>query len=117
MYEYMNFQVEIDEYQDYDKALRALGEAYKCLTKAKMNDEMLLEERLAQLKNKMALIKKFVTARRYGFSLLFETACVCKVDQYYFQADLSFKLIKITYEKFKRSEICLSHDDHCEADI
>lgn len=57
-------QVEIDEYQDYEKALRALGEAYKCLTKAKMNDEMLLEERLAQLKNKMALIKKFVTARR-----------------------------------------------------
>jgi intraflagellar transport protein 140 len=61
------FQVEIDEYQDYDKALRALGEAYKCLTKAKMNDEMLLEERLAQLKNKMALIKKFVTARRYDY--------------------------------------------------
>lgn len=56
--------MDIDEYQDYEKALRALGEAYKCLTKAKMNDEMLLEERLAQLKNKMALIKKFVTARR-----------------------------------------------------
>lgn len=32
-----------------------------------MNDEKLLEEILPQLKNKMALMKKFVTARRYFF--------------------------------------------------
>ena len=57
-------QVEIDEYQNYDKALGALGEAFKCLSKAKMADEGLQEERLAQLKNKITLIKKFVTARR-----------------------------------------------------
>ena len=57
-------QVEIDEYQNYDKALGALGEAYKCLSKAKMADEIMQEEKLSQLKTKMALIKKFVTARR-----------------------------------------------------
>lgn len=57
-------QVEIDEYQNYDKALGALGEAYKCMSKAKMADEIFQEERLSQLKNKMTLIKKFVTARR-----------------------------------------------------
>ncbi|XP_052768007.1 intraflagellar transport protein 140 homolog [Mya arenaria] len=57
-------QVEIDEYQNYDKALGALGEAFKCLGKAKMADEALQEERLAQLKNKITFIKKFVTARR-----------------------------------------------------
>lgn len=57
-------QVEIDEYQNYDKALGALGEAFKCLSKAKMTDESLQEERLSQLKNKITLIKKFVTARR-----------------------------------------------------
>ncbi|XP_053388212.1 LOW QUALITY PROTEIN: intraflagellar transport protein 140 homolog, partial [Mercenaria mercenaria] len=57
-------QVEIDEYQNYDKALGALGEAFKCLGKAKMTDESLQEERLGQLKNKITLIKKFVTARR-----------------------------------------------------
>ncbi|XP_060569057.1 intraflagellar transport protein 140 homolog [Ruditapes philippinarum] len=57
-------QVEIDEYQNYDKALGALGEAFKCLSKAKMTDEALQEERLGQLKNKITLIKKFVNARR-----------------------------------------------------
>ncbi|OWF41021.1 intraflagellar transport protein 140 homolog [Mizuhopecten yessoensis] len=57
-------QVEIDEYQNYDKALGALGEAYKCLSKTKMSDEMLQEEKLSRLKNKITLIKKFVTARR-----------------------------------------------------
>ena len=57
-------QVEIDEYQNYDKALGALGEAFKCMGKAKMDDEVLQEDRLGQLKNKINLIKKFVTARR-----------------------------------------------------
>ena len=56
-------QVEIDEYQNYDKALGALGEAYKCMSKAQ-GDEVVKEERLGQLKQKMTLIKKFVTARR-----------------------------------------------------
>ncbi|XP_041362442.1 intraflagellar transport protein 140 homolog [Gigantopelta aegis] len=57
-------QVEIDEYQNYEKALGALGEAYKCLSKAKMQDAAMQEEKLAQLNHRMALIKKFITARR-----------------------------------------------------
>lgn len=55
-------QVEIDEYQNYDKALGALGEAYKCMSKAQ-GDEGTKEDRMGQLKHKMTLIKKFVTAR------------------------------------------------------
>ncbi|ESO81986.1 hypothetical protein LOTGIDRAFT_223604 [Lottia gigantea] len=57
-------QVEIDEYQNYDKAIGALGEAYKCMSKAKLQDESLQEERLGQIKHKMNIIKKFVQARR-----------------------------------------------------
>ncbi|XP_074648558.1 intraflagellar transport protein 140 homolog [Tubulanus polymorphus] len=57
-------QVEIDEYQNYDKALGALGEAYKCITKAKMKNQSQQEEKLTQLKARMDLIKKFVQARR-----------------------------------------------------
>lgn len=57
-------QVEIDEYQNYDKALGALGEAYKCLSKAQ-GEEGVKEDQLGQLKHKMTLIKRFVSARRY----------------------------------------------------
>ncbi|XP_022095457.1 intraflagellar transport protein 140 homolog isoform X2 [Acanthaster planci] len=57
-------QVEIDEYQNYDKALGALSEAYKCLSKAKMKNASLQEEKLGALKSRIGLIKKFVTARR-----------------------------------------------------
>ncbi|XP_050392806.2 intraflagellar transport protein 140 homolog [Patella vulgata] len=57
-------QVEIDEYQNYDKALGALGEAYKCMSKAKLADESLQEERMAQIKHKITVIKKFVLARK-----------------------------------------------------
>ena len=55
--------MEIDEYQNYDKALGALGEAYKCMSKSQ-GEEVVKEERLSQLKQKMTIIKKFVTARR-----------------------------------------------------
>ena len=68
-------QVEIDEYQNYDKALGALGEAYKCMSKAKMDDSMLQEERLGAIKHKMALIKRFVMARRLGSLYFLSAAC------------------------------------------
>ncbi|XP_077862626.1 intraflagellar transport protein 140 homolog [Saccoglossus kowalevskii] len=57
-------QVEIDEYQNYDKALGAMSEAYKCLTKAKMKNISQQEERIANLKHRIGLVKKFVQARR-----------------------------------------------------
>ncbi|KAL4676088.1 hypothetical protein H8959_010233 [Pygathrix nigripes] len=55
-------QVEIDEYQNYDKAHGALTEAYKCLAKAKSPLDQ--ETRLAQLQSRMALVKRFIQARR-----------------------------------------------------
>ncbi|KAJ3377487.1 hypothetical protein HDU92_008241 [Lobulomyces angularis] len=54
-------QVEIDEYQDYEKGLSALTEAAKCLSKAKNVSEA--EIRLRTLQHKMDLIKQFVEAR------------------------------------------------------
>ena len=57
-------QVEIDEYQNYDKAHGALTEACKCLSKAKARIPLDQEARLAQLQSKMALMKRFMQARR-----------------------------------------------------
>ncbi|XP_076446737.1 intraflagellar transport protein 140 homolog [Babylonia areolata] len=71
-------QVEIDEYQNYDKALGALGEAYKCMSKSQ-GDEVMKEERLGQLKQKMTLIKKFITARRSYDENQEEAAKQCQV--------------------------------------
>uniref|UniRef100_A0A8C9FMT0 Intraflagellar transport 140 n=1 Tax=Pavo cristatus TaxID=9049 RepID=A0A8C9FMT0_PAVCR len=57
-------QVEIDEYQNYEKAQGALTEAYKCLSKAKTKSPLEQESKLAHLQSKMALIKRFIHARR-----------------------------------------------------
>ncbi|XP_036136564.1 intraflagellar transport protein 140 homolog [Molossus molossus] len=57
-------QVEINEYQNYDKAHGALTEAYKCLSKAKAKSPLDQETKLAQLQSKMTLVKRFVQARR-----------------------------------------------------
>uniref|UniRef100_A0A1A7YB87 Intraflagellar transport 140 homolog n=1 Tax=Iconisemion striatum TaxID=60296 RepID=A0A1A7YB87_9TELE len=56
-------QVEIDDYQNYEKALNALTEAFKCLSKAKDTSGGQQEVRLADLQNKISLIKKFVHIR------------------------------------------------------
>ena len=58
------FQVEIDEYQNYDKALGALTEAYKCMAKAKTKNPTDQEEKVAYLKQRVGFLKKFVQARR-----------------------------------------------------
>lgn len=57
-------QVEIDEYQNYDKALGALTEAYKCMAKAKTKNPTDQEEKVAVLKQRIGFLKKFVQARR-----------------------------------------------------
>ncbi|KAJ6657554.1 hypothetical protein lerEdw1_002269, partial [Lerista edwardsae] len=57
-------QVEVDEYQNYEKALGALTEAYKCLSKAKTRSAVEQESKLALLHSKMALVKRFIQARR-----------------------------------------------------
>uniref|UniRef100_I3KVQ5 Intraflagellar transport 140 n=1 Tax=Oreochromis niloticus TaxID=8128 RepID=I3KVQ5_ORENI len=56
-------QVEIDDYQNYEKALDALTEASKCLSKAKDASSGQLEVRLADLQHKITLIRKFVHIR------------------------------------------------------
>uniref|UniRef100_A0A8C5ELC1 Intraflagellar transport 140 homolog (Chlamydomonas) n=1 Tax=Gouania willdenowi TaxID=441366 RepID=A0A8C5ELC1_GOUWI len=62
-------QVEIDDYQNYEKALDALTEASKCLSKAKDSSSGKHEARLADLLHKITLVKKFVHIRRYKLSL------------------------------------------------
>eukprot|EP00106_Octopus_bimaculoides_P006083 XP_014773525.1 PREDICTED: intraflagellar transport protein 140 homolog [Octopus bimaculoides] len=71
-------QAEIDEYQNYEKSLGALGEACKCLQKYldsdndgnngnnddNIDNKMHIEYRLDELKQKVVLIKKFVNARK-----------------------------------------------------
>ncbi|KAG7227765.1 hypothetical protein INR49_013559 [Caranx melampygus] len=56
-------KVEIDDYQNYEKALDALTEAAKCLSKVKDSTGQ-QEVRVADLHHKITLIKKFVHARR-----------------------------------------------------
>lgn len=57
-------KVEIDDYQNYEKALDALTEAYKCLSKAKDSSSGQHDVKLADLQHRVTLIKKFVLARR-----------------------------------------------------
>lgn len=57
-------QVEIDDYQNYEKALDALTEAFKCLSKSKDSSTGQQEVRLADLQHRVTLIKKFVHARQ-----------------------------------------------------
>lgn len=59
-------QVEIDEFQDYDKAMSALAEAYKCLTRGgyAVEDSVKAEEMINNLKIKLTMIKKFLEAKK-----------------------------------------------------
>ena len=58
-------QVEIDEYQNYQKALGALSEALKCLGKAKTKNPAAHEAKVNFLKERIKLVKKFANARRF----------------------------------------------------
>ena len=60
-------QVEMDEFQNYEKALGALGESAKCLTKSTTQNEQLKEERLNDLRHRMQLLKKFIQIKRFPF--------------------------------------------------
>uniref|UniRef100_A0A0R3WMJ8 RAB3GAP2_N domain-containing protein n=1 Tax=Hydatigena taeniaeformis TaxID=6205 RepID=A0A0R3WMJ8_HYDTA len=76
-------QMEIDEYQSYEKAMGALTEAYKALSRAVSDGAITsevagqkLEERLCSIKSKIMLCKKFVDAQ-----LLFEDDPVDALSQ------------------------------------
>lgn len=57
-------QVEIEEYQNYDKAQGALNEALTVLGKAKSDNPSALEEKKQFLKKRLELIKKFSDIRK-----------------------------------------------------
>jgi intraflagellar transport protein 140 len=63
-------QVEIDEFQDYDKASSALAEAYKCLTKGNVEDQARVEHMINTLKFKVTVIRKFMEAKAYEFCVI-----------------------------------------------
>eukprot|EP00743_Colponemidia_sp_Colp-15_P005070 GILK01005459.1.p1 GENE.GILK01005459.1~~GILK01005459.1.p1 ORF type:complete len:1424 (+),score=370.05 GILK01005459.1:129-4400(+) len=54
-------QVEIDEYRDYEKALGALKEALKYMTKGRSADK---EQKINSLNKRIGLVERFVAARR-----------------------------------------------------
>ena len=56
-------QVEIDEYQNYDKALGALNESLKCFGKVKTRTPS-IEAKMQFLKDRINLISKFAEARK-----------------------------------------------------
>ena len=56
-------QVEIDDYQNYTKALGALKEAHKCLAKAKAKKQD-VEDKMGFLQDRIQLVDRFATARR-----------------------------------------------------
>ncbi|XP_060117033.1 intraflagellar transport protein 140 homolog isoform X2 [Heteronotia binoei] len=72
-------QVEVDEYQNYEKALGALTEAYKCLSKAKTQNPVEQENKLTLLQSKMALVKRFIQARRLYSEDAKEAARQCEL--------------------------------------
>lgn len=57
-------QVEMDEYQNYDKALGALTESYKCLAKASEKNGEIFEDRISDIKQRLTIVKKFVMAKK-----------------------------------------------------
>lgn len=69
-------QVEIDDFQNYEKALHAFTEAYKCISKSKDSSAGKQEARLADLQHKVTLIKTFVQARGYEHKPL-SSVCSC----------------------------------------
>ncbi|XP_040583059.1 intraflagellar transport protein 140 homolog [Lepeophtheirus salmonis] len=70
-------EVEIDEYQNYEKALGALNESLKCLDKS--NESFNYEERLRELKRVIGLVTKFVEIQRlYESGQTGEALAACK---------------------------------------
>lgn len=57
-------QVEIDEFQNYERAQGALNEAITVLSKAKTKNLSTLEEKKEFLSKRLALIKRFTDARK-----------------------------------------------------
>ncbi|KAJ3106851.1 hypothetical protein HDU96_008104 [Phlyctochytrium bullatum] len=69
-------QMEIDEYQNYEKAMAALQESLKCLTKSKDTDSVLYKRKLLQ--TRLHHIEQYLTARRLSRTDPFEMLRLCE---------------------------------------
>ena len=67
--------VEVDEFRNYEKALAALRESSKAATK--IQDEGAKQSRLLQLQGKIALVERFVSARKMAKSDPAEMVNIC----------------------------------------
>uniref|UniRef100_A0A673FYT9 Intraflagellar transport protein 140 homolog n=1 Tax=Sinocyclocheilus rhinocerous TaxID=307959 RepID=A0A673FYT9_9TELE len=71
-------EVEIDDFQNYEKAYGALTEACKCLTKAKGRSGDEADRKLLILTHRLGLVKRFIQARRMHEEDPVEAVCVCE---------------------------------------
>uniref|UniRef100_A0A672N0M4 Intraflagellar transport 140 n=1 Tax=Sinocyclocheilus grahami TaxID=75366 RepID=A0A672N0M4_SINGR len=71
-------EVEIDDYQNYEKAYGALTEACKCLTKAKGRSGDEADSKLLILTHRLGLVKRFIQARRMHEEDPVEAVRVCE---------------------------------------
>ncbi|XP_066914160.1 intraflagellar transport protein 140 homolog isoform X1 [Clytia hemisphaerica] len=75
-------QVEMDEFQNYEKAFGALSESYKCLNKVKPKNQTEHEDRVATIKARLTVMKKFIQAKKSYDSSIDESikACIALLD-------------------------------------
>lgn len=71
-------EVEIDDYQNYEKAYGALTEACKCLSKAKGRTGDETDARILVLTHRLGLIKRFIQAQRMHEEDPVEAVRVCE---------------------------------------
>jgi hypothetical protein len=70
----------VDEYQNYEKALGALSEASRCMSKVTTPGDAVQHQRvLDNLNTRMALVKKFVDIRRSEFSNAYSFHSCCLI--------------------------------------
>jgi intraflagellar transport protein 140 len=80
----------VDEYQNYEKALGALGEASRCLAKVTTPRDAVQHQRaLDNLNTRMVLVKRFVDIRRSELSSKYSIGMCC------FSVVMSFRHTKV----------------------
>ena len=69
-------QIEIDDYRDYDKALRALKQAYKQINKG--SNIMNKEDKLIMFQKKINFVNRFSSARKLAESDPNQMILICE---------------------------------------
>lgn len=70
VYLYCYKQLEVDEYRNYSKAVGALSEALKVLSKESDQYKILIED----IAKKITLVKKFLDVKRYKIHRVLESS-------------------------------------------